>query len=1229
MTRNGAKRRSGNQESYTFSVDRRSSKKSSSRDRHGRIYPEGFRERTIRTVTPDNNPSETEKVSTFSNDSIPLRTSSTPESRSQSHGISRSSDTPSKSDASRYTSHYSRGKMFEEPSSDTSPKSASLRARQRVGSSAGNSLSRSLDDYSSIGYPSVVPAGLPSLMIQNQQNRQRLVKSPPHPLSPTAMHRSEEPQESASSSPSTNADSAKILQLMNITGGRMNGILFFRTPDSADWSSGYCAINVASGSLIYKEQKKSAAATKTLMPDLRGCNVQTKVDEETKLPYLSVSAASSRLTVQLRPPVPETFDSWLAALLCWQPLGPSGNHARLPATQSSTSEPRPRTGRRASEGSLSKAAIIKVGKLLLWQGHQHHDLSSSAVPASERAFASTWRAVSFVLHDNGQLKLLEEASGQQIFSIDLPSLSRSAVQKLDPSVLDIEYSIAIYYKHSVPGSPQSRSRPIFFGLEARIQYEVLFVLLRAFATPVLYSASRSRPSFDNSLVQNSPNHSGISPSSLFRVERQLDLRLTEVKLRASSTSRKDTRQVSTSSTRPMLGDSYAEVLLDGEVRARTAVKNGQPFWREDFMISDIPSSVSTTSILVKARDPSEKEWTMVAHEPYGLSLRDGESFAVNGDIEISSHDKIVGEANLQLDDLIRGEDIEQWWPLVDSRGQACGDMLMKVRLIETVVLMAKDYKHMSDLLHTFSNRLTVQLSYEIPGETKRLSELLLNIYQVSGSSLDWLQALIEEEIDGIGRENASQSLRYSNRIHSQESYESPSEREMLVREVGRTATVEANLLFRGNSLLTYSLDAHCRRLGKEYLEETLGPKLREIDEVQPNCEVDPSKVDNPQDLDRNWKTLMNLTTSVWKVIQASASRCPQEMRLLFRHIRSCAEDRYDHPRGLRSTRAFLLVTKSLQGLANMSTFGSKEPWMEPMNKFLNLHRAEFKDFIDRICDVSVERPSIAVSPSYATPIQILGRLPPTSREGFPSLPFLLDSAKNFAELVTLWLSKCPSDINNTGPHDDPVAAFHQVCVDLDERTRDRLNQAEQAERGHDSKWERLLEDRSRSTSNPFPSDRDISHRYPAENGSNNHNSSSNTFYTHPGQPTHHRNSLSQFNSSHHRALSPPSTTTTTNENDLNYFDDATPPSSASAVTWERSLPSGNATVARPNEPFPPHKGGSGASSKNSSVLSLDPETPVRRRQTPVSGGKERRGFLDIVGGGSGRRRGKERDKERE
>ena len=130
----------------------------------------------------------------------------------------------------------------------------------------------------------------------------------------------------------------------------------------------------------------------------------------------------------------------------------------------------------------------------------------------------------------------------------------------------------------------------------------------------------------------------------------------------------------------------------------------------------------------------------------------------------------------------------------------------------------------------------------------------------------------------------------------------------------------------------------------------------------------------------------------------------------------------------------------------MTTFGSKEPWMEPMNRFLISNRSEFKQFVDSVCAIPADRPAPIVTPSYATPIQILGRLPPTSREGFPSLPFLLDHARSFSNLIRIWLEVAPPRLAELEEIDPVLQNFHETAVRLDQRTKECLDRAEDAER---------------------------------------------------------------------------------------------------------------------------------------------------------------------------------------
>ncbi len=137
--------------------------------------------------------------------------------------------------------------------------------------------------------------------------------------------------------------------------------------------------------------------------------------------------------------------------------------------------------------------------------------------------------------------------------------------------------------------------------------------------------------------------------------------------------------------------------------------------------------------------------------------------------------------------------------------------------------------------------------------------------------------------------------------------------------------------------------------------------------------------------------------------------------------------------------------------------------MEPMNVFLTTHRQEFREFVDTICAISPDHATSVIPPSYATPITILHRLPPTSREGFPSLPYLIDQARECAALVNVWLDSS-HETENAKPMSEELVKFESLCQELRQKTKDCLNRAEQAERpngGLTPKWEELVEQMGR------------------------------------------------------------------------------------------------------------------------------------------------------------------------
>jgi hypothetical protein len=436
------------------------------------------------------------------------------------------------------------------------------------------------------------------------------------------------------------------------------------------------------------------------------------------------------------------------------------------------------------------------------------------------------------------------------------------------------------------------------------------------------------------------NMLATTTTDMFRMERTMSIKIVEAKMfpTPTNTAAQDSglsgghnRGAQMANNKPEMHGYYAEVLLDNETRGKTVVKfDGlTPLWSENFEFLDLPPVLSSASVIIKRRPPNnaharEKQESRLIHEAYGLT--DDQHGGYSG----LTFDVVCGKVEIVLQELEEEKEVEKWWPIVNMYNQRVGEVLIKTRIDEGVILMQRDYRSLSELLHRFTNGLTLQIAQMVPGELKKVSDCLLNIFQVSGKVSDWISALVEEEIDGIHKETPISKLRYSRRLGSDATHDTlgtgsgNTDRELIVRDLNKNATLEANLLFRGNTLLTKSLDTHMRRVGKEYLEDSLGAKIREINEKEPDCEVDPSRVSSPQQLDANWKRLLTITQEVWKSIVAAKPRCPVELRVIFRHIRACAEDRYgDFLRSVcySSVSGFLFLRFFCPAVLNPKLFG--------------------------------------------------------------------------------------------------------------------------------------------------------------------------------------------------------------------------------------------------------------------------------------------------------------------
>jgi hypothetical protein len=292
-----------------------------------------------------------------------------------------------------YNSNRPRTRTLDERRSrDRSP--TSFRHRHRIASvnTTGTTLNSAGADYLASVPAATSPPSAPSISSLGSPRQIPTEILSRRSVSPVSSHTVE-------SIPGTlpSANARRILHLMKTLDGRMSGSLLFRRGPQSPWSQAYCFIKEDSGSLFY-ESRGSEGVHKTLVSDLRGCQVDLEEDGDT--PYINIksSQSASAVEVHLKLFNQADLDSWFAALLCWQPIAPKGYRSRQPQPQSSATSsdvepppqlpPRPtmsrststhntdgreransdRSNRRRSVlmSSTREAPVIKIGTMIYW-----------------------------------------------------------------------------------------------------------------------------------------------------------------------------------------------------------------------------------------------------------------------------------------------------------------------------------------------------------------------------------------------------------------------------------------------------------------------------------------------------------------------------------------------------------------------------------------------------------------------------------------------------------------------------------------------------------------------------------------------------------------------------------------------------------------------------------------------------------------------------------------------
>ncbi|XP_065745422.1 rasGAP-activating-like protein 1 isoform X1 [Phocoena phocoena] len=308
----------------------------------------------------------------------------------------------------------------------------------------------------------------------------------------------------------------------------------------------------------------------------------------------------------------------------------------------------------------------------------------------------------------------------------------------------------------------------------------------------------------------------------------------------------------------------------------------------------------------------------------------------------------------------------------EDSGGSLGALRLKVRLTEDRVLPSQYYQPLRELLME---------SVLGPAEEDAASPLAVLEELTSGDCRQELATKLVKLFLGQGL--AGPFLDYLTR-----------------REVARTT--DPNTLFRSNSLASKSMEQFLKLVGMPYLHEVLRPVINRVFEEKKYMELDPCKMDLGRTRRISFKgapseehvreASLGLLTGylgpIMDTIVGSVGRCPPAIRLAFKQLRQCVEERFpqaehkdvknlaisgflflrffapailtpklfdlrDQHADPQTRRSLLLLAKAVQSIGNLGQqLGQgKELWMAPLHPFLLQSISRVRDFLDQLVDV--------------------------------------------------------------------------------------------------------------------------------------------------------------------------------------------------------------------------------------------------------------------------------------
>lgn len=624
--------------------------------------------------------------------------------------------------------------------------------------------------------------------------------------------------------------------------------------------------------------------------------------------------------------------------------------------------------------------------------------NSWAEPPNSDPEECGWFAAMGVLKSDGILDFLLQSDGSLIYSIDITKFLCSEIQIVDASIFQSDKFLFLGILPELREQMQvssnencfvdntrafSRSRrltpqQLYLRFPLRIDLEDWFVALNSFAMPDVLSLL------------------GTDKSNELRISNRFKISILEANL--------DDLKIDD----PCL---YAEVNIWDHVMARTSIvqNSKSPFWREEF---DFNYSVKTKILHINIRNCSH------ANAP-------------------SKNDKIVGKIQI-TQEMINDSNLNKETRLPvfahSNKNFQIGTICIKVISSLNFVLQPNNFAKFEQVLTNVAlpkiSNYMCDSNFAKNLKLEDISLVFLDIFQAINREDDWFQALIDREFVNIDKT----IMKNSNQNHSSNHI--------------------YNSLFRGNSILTKTMETYCYRVGQEYLDKCIGKLIRELIEKNKSYEIDPSRIKESDPtkkqaiIETNFKELYQLAKKTWSLILSTSNDLPSGIKTQLKCFRKKLEIidpdesssinsllncmsgflflRFfcpvilnpkifnfveNHPNE-NCRRTLTLLAKILMNLSTLTPFGPKEPWMTTMNTFIDDHRLELLDYLDRVTEKKLDftPKKLKLSSSLTRPKLDLN---PEILKQLPANPYLIDKCLRETELVNVLATSKENEDSST------------------------------------------------------------------------------------------------------------------------------------------------------------------------------------------------------------------------